>query len=95
MLDCSGRASFPDGLPLAHNIRMITVIYFARLREALGKSSEQLALPAGVRDLAGLRALLIERGGAWAVELAGSNPCARQSIRTWRRTTRVSPTAMK
>jgi molybdopterin synthase sulfur carrier subunit len=74
MLDCSGRASFPDGLPLAHNIRMITVIYFARLREALGKSSEQLALPAGVRDLAGLRQVLIARGGAWAVELAGSKP---------------------
>ena len=53
---------------------MVTIVYFARLREALGKSSEQLALPAGVRDLAGLRAMLIARGGAWAVELAGSKP---------------------
>ena len=53
---------------------MVTVIYFARLREALGKSSERLALPAGVRDLNGLRELLIARGGAWATELAGPRP---------------------
>ncbi|HEV7821878.1 MAG TPA: molybdopterin converting factor subunit 1 [Burkholderiales bacterium] len=50
---------------------MISVIYFARLREALGKGSEQLSLPADVRDLDGLRNLLIARGGAWAAELAG------------------------
>jgi molybdopterin synthase sulfur carrier subunit len=50
---------------------MIDVIYFARLREALGKASEQLALPAGVHDLNGLREVLIARGGAWAAELAG------------------------
>ena len=51
---------------------MITVLYFARLREALGTGSEQVALPQGVRDLDGLRALLIARGGAWATELAGN-----------------------
>ena len=49
---------------------MITVLYFARLREALGTASEQLALPAGVQDLDGLRTILIARGGAWAHELA-------------------------
>ena len=53
---------------------MVTVIYFARLREALGTGSEQLALPGDVRDLAGLRSLLVARGGAWASELAGSQP---------------------
>ena len=53
---------------------MVTVIYFARLREALGTGSEQLALPGDVRDLAGLRGLLSARGGAWASELAGSKP---------------------
>ena len=51
---------------------MITVLYFARLREALGTGSEQIALPQGVRNLDGLRTLLIARGGAWASELAGS-----------------------
>ena len=49
---------------------MVTVLYFARLREALGTASEQIALPATVRDLAGLRALLVARGGSWAQELA-------------------------
>lgn len=53
---------------------MITVLYFARLREALGMGSEEIALPAGVRDLEGLRALLVGRGGAWEQELAPSKP---------------------
>ena len=53
---------------------MVTVLYFARLRETLGRSSEQLALPADVRDLEGLRALLVARGGAWEQELAPSKP---------------------
>ena len=51
---------------------MVTIVYFARLREALGKASEQLSLPAEVQDLSGLRAMLIARGGAWAAELAGN-----------------------
>ncbi|MGH8660957.1 MAG: molybdopterin converting factor subunit 1 [Burkholderiales bacterium] len=49
---------------------MITVLYFARLRETLGLSSEHIALPAAVRDLEGLRALLVTRGGQWEQELA-------------------------
>jgi sulfur-carrier protein len=49
---------------------MITVLYFARLREALGTGSEELALPKNVRDLDGLRAALAARGDAWAKELA-------------------------
>ena len=53
---------------------MITVLYFARLREALGTGSETFELPAEVRDVEGLRAMLIARGGAWAQELAPSKP---------------------
>lgn len=49
---------------------MITVLYFARLREALGRGQEQLALPAAVRDVEGVRALLRARGGQWQQELA-------------------------
>jgi len=49
---------------------MITILYFARLREALGKTSEQIALPASVSDLGALRMLLRQRGGAWAEEMA-------------------------
>jgi molybdopterin synthase sulfur carrier subunit len=53
---------------------MITVLYLARLREALGMASEQIALPADVRDLEALRAMLRGRGGAWADELAAGKP---------------------
>ena len=53
---------------------MVTVLYFARLREALGRSSEQIALPAAVRDVEGLRALLVARGGEWEQELAPGKP---------------------
>lgn len=53
---------------------MVTILYFARLREALETESEELALPVEVRDLEGLRALLIGRGGAWEQELAPSKP---------------------
>ncbi|MDP1537149.1 MAG: molybdopterin converting factor subunit 1 [Burkholderiales bacterium] len=49
---------------------MITLLYFARLREALGIGQEQLALPAGVTTLAALRAHLAQRGEAWAQEMA-------------------------
>lgn len=48
---------------------MITLLYFARLREALGTGKEQLALPAGVTTLAALRAHLALRGNAWAKEM--------------------------
>lgn len=53
---------------------MITVLYFARLRETLGTGSERVALPPGVHDLEGLRALLVARGGAWEEALAPSKP---------------------
>lgn len=48
----------------------ITLLYFARLREALGTGREQLILPAGVNTLDALRALLAQRGEAWAREMA-------------------------
>jgi molybdopterin synthase sulfur carrier subunit len=48
---------------------MITVLYFARLREALGTASEQMALPTNVRSIDARRAHLIARGGVWADEL--------------------------
>jgi molybdopterin synthase sulfur carrier subunit len=48
---------------------MITLLYFARLRETFGVTSEPLALPA-VATLEGVRATLVARGGVWAHELA-------------------------
>jgi molybdopterin synthase sulfur carrier subunit len=41
---------------------MITLLYFARLREALGTGREQIALPAGVTTLGALRTHLAQRG---------------------------------
>jgi molybdopterin synthase sulfur carrier subunit len=49
---------------------MITLLYFARLRETFGVASEELELPAGVATLEGVRAVLASRGGMWAHELA-------------------------
>ncbi len=42
------------------------VLYFASLREALGVSSEELALPAGIATTGALRDHLAARGGAWS-----------------------------
>ena len=53
---------------------MVTVLYFARLREALGTASEQIALPDDVRDLDGLLRMLTGRGGVWLDELAAGKP---------------------
>jgi len=53
---------------------LVTVLYFARLREALGRDAEQLSLPAGVATVGALRDMLLARGGAWAVELASAKP---------------------
>ncbi|MRR51677.1 MAG: molybdopterin converting factor subunit 1 [Rhodocyclaceae bacterium] len=43
----------------------ITVFYFASLREAVGVSSEKLALPEGVATIVTLRAHLAGRGEGW------------------------------
>ena len=57
------------GLP-AEQGSGVRVLYFARLKEALGRDSERFALPPGVSTVAGLRDHLQSRGGAWAKELA-------------------------
>ena len=44
--------------------------FFARLREDLGTGAEEMAVPTGVATVAGLRAHLVARGGAWATTLA-------------------------
>lgn len=49
---------------------MVTLLYFARLREAFGSDGERLSLPAEVGDVAGLLGFLRARGGVWEKELA-------------------------
>jgi molybdopterin synthase sulfur carrier subunit len=40
----------------------VRILYFASLREALGKASEELLLPAGITSAFALRNWLIEEG---------------------------------
>lgn len=49
---------------------MVTLLYFARLREAFGVATEQLELRDGVADVSALLGLLRQRGGTWECELA-------------------------
>jgi molybdopterin synthase sulfur carrier subunit len=49
---------------------MIKLLYFARLREALGRSEEGIELRPGLHTVAELRAWLCERGEPWTSELA-------------------------
>ena len=48
----------------------VRLLYFARLRDALGTEAEEATLPAEIQDVAALTAWLRARGGAWATELA-------------------------
>ena len=50
----------------------IKVLYLASLREQLGKPGEDLEVPPATSTVAGLRALLMARGGAWHTALAQS-----------------------
>ena len=52
----------------------VTILYFARLREALGQSSERLELPVSVSSVGALRDHLRTRGGAWEAELGAAKP---------------------
>ena len=64
---------------------MITLLYFARLREAFGKASEQMPLPAEAATLETVRAMLAARGGVWAHELAAGRSfraAVNQSVAT-------------
>ncbi len=55
---------------------LIKVLYFARLKENLNYSTEDIDLPADVTNVAQLKAHLAKRGEAWANLFNG-----KQSIR--------------
>ena len=52
---------------------MITVLFFAGLREAVGTSTETLALPLDVASVSALRDHLAARGGQWEVLAKAKN----------------------
>jgi len=51
----------------------IRLLYFASLRESLGRRDEALALPEGVSTVGALRAHLAARGEAWSRLAPGHN----------------------
>lgn len=53
---------------------MIHVLYFALLRERMGRAEERMPLPPGVATLGGLAAWLRERDGQGASAFAPGNP---------------------
>jgi molybdopterin synthase sulfur carrier subunit len=50
---------------------MVTILYFAGIREKLGLAKEALELPAGVRHVGALAASLRARGEIWTEALSG------------------------
>ena len=47
----------------------VKVLYLASLREQLGKPGEDLEVPPAMSTVAGLRTLLMARGGTWQTAL--------------------------
>ena len=52
------------------NVSTVSLVYLARLREAFGRATERVEVPAEVASVAALRSWLASRGGVWATELA-------------------------
>lgn len=50
----------------------VKVLYFASVREKIGRDAEEIELPTEVSTIAGLRSHLRARGGPWAEALAES-----------------------
>lgn len=59
----------------------IRILYFASLRDAVGRSDESLLLPAGVGTVGELQGFLADRGEAWAALAAGKNVRAARNQR--------------
>ena len=60
----------PDSRTAVPAVTTIRLVYLARLREAFGRSNEDIALMAAAPSVAAVMALLRARGGVWADELA-------------------------
>ena len=57
----------------------IKVLFFASMREQLGRPSEELELPPGVSTVGALRDHLRARGGAWETTFA-ANRAVRAAV---------------
>ena len=52
----------------------LSVLYFARLRDAIGRPAEDIEVPASVTTVGELRAWLAQRGVAWSAAFAEVRP---------------------
>jgi molybdopterin synthase sulfur carrier subunit len=52
----------------------LSVLYFARLKEAVGRSAEDVEIPPGVTTVGELRAWLAQRGAPWSTAFAEIRP---------------------
>lgn len=55
---------------VANSRIIVTILYFARLRQSLGLAIERVELPSGAASVSALRDKLRARGGPWTEELA-------------------------
>jgi len=53
---------------------MLTILYFARLKESLGTAKEDLPLPQDATTIQGLMQHLAARGEVWQQEFDGCSP---------------------
>ena len=59
----------------------IRILYFASLRDALGRADETMTLPAGVTTMGELQRYLADRGDGWAALTPGRNVRAARNQR--------------
>lgn len=59
----------------------IKILYFAALRDALGRADETLTLPGGVATVGELQRYLADRGDCWAALTPGRNVRAARNHR--------------
>ena len=52
----------------------LSVLYFARLRDAIGRPAEDIEIPASVTTVGELRAWLAQRGVPWSAAFAEVRP---------------------
>jgi sulfur-carrier protein len=53
---------------------MVKILYFARIKESLNYSTEEIALPSDVSTIAHLKDFLARRGDTWSTLFSGNQP---------------------
>lgn len=59
----------------------VKILYFAALRDAVGRASEDFVLPSGVSTIGELRTFLADRGDSWSALSEGRNVRAARNQR--------------